>query len=134
MSKDSGSSGPDEGDLRRRQATSELLAELLSEEVAEFVATGPTPEQLKDSINEAARAAFEKNMTSLREQHNDEMQRLRDELAATLLAANVAPVPDVPPSAPSKTTSSVPPSAGAPPSQDADPPIHTVSFSPLVDT
>ena len=96
------------------------------------MSTGLTPEERKASINDAARVAVEKNMEAVREQHDYEMQLLRDQLAATLLASNVGVVPDVPSSDPSSKT--VPSNPAPPPDQSSNPPIHSVSFSPLIDT
>ena len=135
MSKDSGSSCPDEGDPRRRftgLSSSFSPPPLFTDEEIAEMSTGLTPEERKASINDAARVAVEKNMEAVREQHDYEMQLLRDQLAATLLASNVGVVPDVPSSDPSSKT--VPSNPAPPPDQSSNPPIHSVSFSPLIDT
>ena len=135
MSKDSGSSGPDEGDPRRRLtglSPSFSPPPLFTDEEIAEMSAGLTPEELKSSINDAARAAVEKNMEAVREQHDYEMQLLRDQLAATRVASNVGVVPDIPSSDPPSKT--VPSNPAPPPAQSSIPPIPSISFSPLIDT
>ena len=96
------------------------------------MSAGLTPEEPRASINNAARVAVEKNMEAVREQHDYDMQLLRDQLAATLLASNVGVVPDVPLSDP--FSKNVPSNPAPLPNQSSNPPIHSISFSPLIDT
>ena len=98
MSKDSGSSGPDEGGDPRSRLTglspSSSPPPLFTDEEIAEMSQGLTSEELKDSINQAARAAVEKDMKAAREQHDIEMNILRDQLAA-LLVPIVDTVPDI---------------------------------------